>query len=717
MSTINIALLGNPNSGKTTLFNSITGAHRQVGNYPGITVEKHTLAFKVGSQDVALVDLPGTYSLSAFSEEEMVVRHMLNDERPQVAIDVVNASALERNLYLAVQLMELEMPMVIALNMMDEAESKGLRIDVKALSAGLGIPVIPCVGRSGKGVPELLRHAITVTEPSTVALSYGPDIDPVLASMTERIKNEKFLSKYPARWVAIKYIEGDSAIMTEGTEANAVFGAQLHNEVDKLAEHLAQTLDVSPEGVIADYRYGFIHGLLANDVVTRTSDYHTRSPMTAAIDSILLNRLFGPLAMLAVLWFTYWFTLNLGAYPQGWVENLFGWLNETATNLIPEGLLQSLIVSGIIDGVGGVLGFTPLIFFLFIIIAILEDSGYMARVAHLLDRVFRIFGLQGCSVMPFIVSGGISGGCAIPGIMAARTLRNPQERLATILTAPFMSCGAKVPVFLLLVAAFFPEAQQTYILFALTLTGWAAALLVSLILRKTILKSEATPFVLEIPPYRMPTLRGVLIHAWERTWMYIKKAGTVILAVSVILWAAMTFPELSADQIKPFDDKRASIEQSMPEGEARDSAILTIDSEQAEAALVNSVAGRIGVALEPVMAPVNFDWRMNIALLAGIAAKEVVVSTLGTAYSLGEVDPEDATSLGEKLQADPNWNMPLAVAFMLFVLLYAPCFVAVAVLMREAGSWKWAVFSIVGNTLFAYCVATAAYHILRAVAV
>ncbi len=713
MNSINIALLGNPNSGKTTLFNSITGAHRQVGNYPGITVEKHMLSLKVGSQDVSLVDLPGTYSLSAFSEEEVVVRHMLNDERPQVAIDVVNANALERNLYLAVQLMELQMPTVIALNMMDEAEANGLRIDVKRLSEGLGLPVVPCVGRSGKGVPELLRHAITVKEASQMELSYGPDIDPLLLEMTKRIEAENFLKKYPARWVALKFIEGDSAIAEEGHNSNAVFCAQLQNDVAKLADHIRTTLDTTPEGTIADYRYGFIHGLLA-EVVTRTADYHSRSPMTAAIDALLLNRLFGPIFMLAVLWFTYWFTLNLGAYPQGWVEEGFGWLNETATNLIPEGLLQSLIVSGIIDGVGGVLGFTPLIFFLFIIIAILEDSGYMARVAHLLDRIFRMFGLQGCSVMPFIVSGGISGGCAIPGIMAARTLRNPQERLATILTAPFMSCGAKVPVFLLLVAAFFPESQQTYVLFSLTLTGWAAALLVSLVLRKTVLKSDATPFVLEIPPYRMPTLRGVLIHAWERTWMYIKKAGTVILAVSIVLWAAMTFPELSADQIKPFDDKRVTIEQTMPEGEEREAALLTVDAEQAEKALVNSVAGRIGVALEPVMAPVNFDWRMNIALLAGIAAKEVVVSTLGTAYSLGEVDPEDATSLGEKLQADPNWNMPLAVAFMLFVLLYAPCFVAVAVLMREAGSWKWAAFSVIGNTIFAYCVATAAYHIIRA---
>ncbi len=714
MPPIHIALLGNPNSGKTTLFNSITGAHRQVGNYPGITVEKHTLTFTVGSQDVSLVDLPGTYSLSAFSEEEMVVRQVLNDERPQLAIDVVNANALERNLYLAIQLMELQIPMVVALNMMDEAEANGLRIDIDRLSEGLDLPVVSCVGRSGKGVPELLRHVITVNTPSKVLLSYGPDVDPLLEEMTKRIEAQKFLSKYPARWVALKFIEGDSAIMEEGHVANTIFCAQLENDVKKLADHLRKTLDTTPEGILADYRYGFIHALVST-AVTRTADYHARSPMTAAIDTLLLNRLFGPLFMLGVLWFTYWFTLNLGAYPQGWVEELFGWLNETASALIPEGLLQSLIVSGIIDGVGGVMGFTPLIFFLFIIIAVLEDSGYMARVAHLLDRIFRIFGLQGCSVMPFIVSGGISGGCAIPGIMAARTLRNPQERLATILTAPFMSCGAKVPVFLLLVAAFFPEAQQTYVLFALTLTGWAAALIVSLILRKTILKSDATPFVLEIPPYRMPTLRGVLIHAWERTWMYIKKAGTVILAVSIVVWASMTFPELNVDQIKPFDDKRATIEQTIAQGEARDAALLTVDAEQAEAALVNSVAGRIGVALEPVMAPLNFDWRMNIALLAGIAAKEVVVSTLGTAYSLGEIDPEDATSLSERLQADPNWNMPLAVAFMLFVLLYAPCFVAIAVLMREAGSWKWAVFSIVGNTLFAYAVATVAYHVLRSI--
>ena len=716
--TLHMALVGNPNSGKTTLFNALTGARRQVGNYPGITVEKHELSLRVGNREVRLVDLPGTYSLSAYSQEEAVVRQVLTEERPQALIDVVNAGALERNLYLVVQMLEMGVPLVVALNMMDEAEAAGLHIDIERLTRGLGVPVLPCVGRTGKGVRAVLERAVDLPSmPFTpLHISYGSDVDPVLQHMAARMEKARFLTdRYNARWAALKYLEGDTALREEGRKADAVLAAELDVLVAQLTRHLEDTLDSTPEGVIADYRHGFITALLRDGVLRRDADYQPRHRVTAALDSVLMHRGLGPLIMLGVLWLTYQLTLSVGDIPKGWLESLFGWLGEQVTALMPEGLLRSLLVSGIIDGVGSVMSFVPLIFILFMVIAVLDDSGYMARIAHMLDRVFRAFGLHGCSVMPYIVSGGIPGGCAIPGIMATRTLRSPRERLATMLTAPFLACGAKVPVFLLLVSVFFPVQHQSLMLFALTLTGWAAALLMALLLRTTVLRGEPTPFVLELPPYRMPTLRGVFIHAWERTWMYLRKAGSVILAISILLWASMTFPGLPEQQTASFELQKMVIETQELTDEAREEALADVDAAQSEAALRHSLAGRLGTFMEPVMAPAGFDWRMNIAVLAGIAAKEVVVSTLGTAYSLGEVDPEGAEqTLGQRLAADEHWNSARALSLMLFVLLYSPCFISVVVLKQESGSWGWALLPVLVNTVLAYGVSVATYQMLRA---
>jgi ferrous iron transport protein B len=418
--------------------------------------------------------------------------------------------------------------------------------------------------------------------------------------------------------------------------------------------------------------------------------------------------------MFAIIYAMFQVTFALGEMPMGWLEAFFGWLGDTATALLPEGLLASLVVSGIIDGVGGVLGFTPLIMIMFFLLSFLEDSGYMARMAYMLDRVFRVFGLHGCSVMPFIISGGIPGGCAVPGVMAARTLRSPKEKIATVLTAPFLSCGAKVPVFLLLAAAFFPNSGASA-LFWITLGGWVMALLTARLLRSTIIKGEATPFVMELPPYRMPTLKGLCLHTWERAWQYVKKAGTVILAISILLWAAMTFPGLPEEQAAAFDAQRAQIEsQAWDTDEAREAALLDIDNARAQQELRSSVAGRIGTALEPVSSLAGFDWRTNIALLGGFAAKEVIVSTLGTAYSLGEVDPEESEGLSDQLRTDPAWNVWTALSLIAFVLLYAPCFVTVAVIGRELG-WKWAGFSVAFNTFLAYGVSVGIYQIGTAI--
>jgi ferrous iron transport protein B len=432
--------------------------------------------------------------------------------------------------------------------------------------------------------------------------------------------------------------------------------------------------------------------------------------------------------MLAVVMGLYQFTFTYSEMPVGWLEVFFGWLGDLASSLLPEGLFKSLIISGVIDGVGGVLGFVPLIMFMFFGISILEDSGYLARVAYMLDRVFRVFGLHGSSVMAFIVSGGIAGGCAVPGVMATRTLRSPRERLATLLTVPFMNCGAKLPVFALLIAAFFAE-NEAIAMLIITLIAWGGALLAARLLRSTVIKGAATPFVMELPPYRFPTFKGLIIHTWERTWQYIKKAGTVILGIAIILWAMMTFPGLPDSRLKEFGQQRAAITQtvfpavlqeldaaeedtdlSAPALELKE-RLEVIDLAEAEAGLRYSLAGRIGTALEGISQLAGFDWRTNIALVGGFAAKEVVVSTLGTAYSLREVDPEESESLSKTLANSPAWSPLVAWSLIIFTIFYAPCFVAVVCLAREAGSWKWGAFSMAFNTVVAFVLATLVFQV------
>lgn len=689
-----VALAGNPNAGKTTLFNALTGARQHVGNYPGITVERKEGVAMVAGREVRILDLPGTYSLSAYSPEELVARNVLVTERPQVVVGVLNASCLERNLYLAVQLMELGAPLVLALNMMDEAEAQGLRINMPRLAELLGLPVLPLVAKRGKGVDELMAVVTSRLDAPVDApplhVSYGPDLDAALASMQQLIEQHRFLAdRYPARWIALKYLEADADILAQGRQAGPL-SAMLEEIAEKTAAHCRSTLEVEPEAIIADYRYGFIASLMRKGVLSREVAEERRA-FSEKVDRILTQRLLGPVLMFAVLLVLYHAVFTLGETPMGWTEAFFGWLSGVASEALPEGMLRSLVVSGIIDGVGGVFSFVPLIMIMFFLLAFLEDTGYMARVAYMLDRVFRMFGLHGSSVMPLIISGGVGGGCAVPGVMAARTLRSPKERLATILTAPFMTCGAKLPVFILITGVVLPE-HQAWGMFALTLTGWATALVGARILRWTVIRGPATPFVMELPPYRFPTLRGLLIHTWERTWQYIKKAGTVILAISILLWAAMTYPSLPEEQAAALPDEAAV----------------------AEASLEYSIAGRIGKALEPLSRLAGIDWRTNIALVGGFAAKEVIVSTLGTAYSLGEVDAEDAGSLAERLAANPDFTLAAAIALMLFVLIYAPCFVTVVTIWRES-NWKWALFSTAYSTVTAYVLAVAVYQVLSRV--
>ncbi len=695
-----------------------------MANYPGITVERKYANVKHENKEFVLHDLPGTYSLTAYSQEEVVTRDFIIKDKPELIVQVVDASNLQRNLYLTIQLLEMNVPVVIALNMLDVAEKRSKKIDYELLSKKIGVPVVPTVARSRKGKNELLesisKYNIKSQELNITKFSYGNDIDEYLEEAVEIIGKEEIESK----WTALKYLEADDEIISQ--HSKSTYHQDLSLKAKKLEDHIRATLDTYPEGIIADYRYGIVRNIISNVITDK--DQSNRIYFSDMIDKVLTQRLIGPIILLLILYFTYEFTFWASEYPTGLLESFFGYLRELAENTLSDGLIKSLIISGIIDGVGGVLGFTPLIFFMFFVIAILEDSGYMARMAYMLDRVFKFFGLQGNSVVPFIVSGGIAGGCAVPGVMAARTIKGNKERLLTILTAPFMACGAKIPVFALLVSAFF-IGDKGLAMLGITILSWVFALVIAKIYGSTIIKGKTSSFIMEIPPYRFPTLKGLLLHAWERTWMYIKKAGTIILAISVILWIMMTFPRLDVNQDKIFENKIKTtqseysqeiikeLETNKNEDKLSNNAkelkekISLINNEKAGYALKNSIAGRIGTSLEPLSKFAGFDWRTNIALVGGFAAKEVVISTLGTAYSLGEVDPENTDSLSAKLKGDPKWNLGVALALIFFTILYAPCFVTVIAIVKETASYKWGVFSVVSNTLIAYIFAVIAYQI------
>jgi ferrous iron transport protein B len=753
-----IALAGNPNCGKTTLFNAITGARRHVGNYPGITVEKKEGYCQVNGIQIQLVDLPGTYSLTAYSPEELVARNYLIQDRPSAVINIVDSSNLERNLYLTVQLLELGIPVLIALNMVDMATARGLEINPEELGRRLRLPVIPTVARTGRGKEELIEAAAQLVQKGAVweplYISYGPDIDPVLDKMEALIGSGSFLTDlHPARWTALKYLETDEEVIRKGKEKDPALSGKLEGLAEQVSQHLQKTLDSYPEAIIADHRYGFISALLKGGVV-KQSHKADRLYLSDQLDRVLTNRFFGPVLMMLIIYAVYTFTFTYSKVPVGWLEAGFAELGRLADSSLPPGPFKSLIVSGVIDGVGGVLGFVPLILFMFFGIAFLEDTGYLARVAYMLDRVFRTFGLHGSSVMAYIISGGIAGGCAVPGVLAARTLRSSRERIATLITAPFMNCGAKLPVFAMLIAAFF-SAKEAQVMFLLTVLSWVAALLIAKLIRSTILRGPSTPFLLELPPYRLPTFKGLLIHTWERAWQYIRKAGTIILAISIVFWALMSFPGLPETERKIYDGKRASILADPTQGvkgsllnagtsaggeapqptsplkppdprpgqvsaaanptggpgsQARLAARLDeVDNEEAQAALKNSIAGRIGSGLTFITSVNGFDWRTNVALLSGIAAKEIIISTMGTAYSLGRSRRGEKTPLSGRLAADASWTPLKAFSLIIFIMLYAPCFATVTCIIRES-SWKWGLFSMAFNTLAAFIVSALVYR-------
>lgn len=717
-----IALAGNPNCGKTTLFNAYTGSRQHVGNYPGVTVDRKEGTISVDNTPVTLVDLPGTYSLTAYSQEELVARDELSLGRVDAVIDCADASALERNMLLTVQMMEMGMPVVLACNMMDEARKAGIHIDMQKLSEQLGTPVLPIVARNGEGIREVARAALDLAKKGRkepLHVNYGPELTEAVEALEKRLSEEKILiDRYHPHWTALKLLEGDTKVQESVREARPDLAPEILSYCEGIEEKVKAATQATCESVITDARYGYIRGLLAQGVVKQDPG-KDRLALSDRLDKILTNRFLGPLIMIGVLYLMFVITFNLGAYPQEWLEDFFAWMGSELGDHMDDGLLKSLICDGIIAGVGGVVSFVPLIAIMFALIAFIEDSGYMARIAYMMDRIFRFFGLHGASVMPYIIAGGIAGGCAIPGVMATRTLRSPKEKLATLLTLPFMCCGAKVPCFLLLIAAFFPK-SPALAFFLVLCCGWVGALLMASLLRHTIIRGAGTPFVMELPPYRLPTIFSILMHMWERTWMYLKKAGTIILAISIVIWAAMTFPSLPDSQKAPFEEKVVALEgqqkglqEDSEQYKALQDQIDEANNDLAAAQLRYSYGGRIGVAIEPVTKYLGFTWRTNIALVAGVAAKEAVVSTLGTAYSMGEQDPEDAAPLGERLKQDPDFTPAVALSLMIFILFYSPCFVSLVVIKSEAGGWRWLFFSMIVDTIFAAILAFIAYNIGR----
>ena len=721
---ITVAVTGQPNSGKSTMFNAITGSAARVGNYPGITVERLEGHYHFNDHDLKLIDLPGTYSLTSYSPEEIVARNVIIDERPDVVIDMVDASSLERSLYLAIQLLEMGVPTVIGLNMMDEVRRKGIRIDTKKLAEALGTPVVECVGRIGVGKHELMAAAVELSQRAggswkPLVFSYGHDLDPVIREMVKKIEAAGFMTdRFPARWIAVKYLEDDESIIAQGDRAGEL-SRELKAMVEEVQQHTEKTLHTYPEALIADYRYGFINSILRRGILKRTEDL--RLDVSDQIDRVVTHRAMGPVLMLIALWLMFYIVFHLGSYPQGLMEKGFGLLGVGVEYIVGPGMLRSLLVKGVVDGVGAVLSFTPLIFIMFAMLVFLEDLGYMARIAYMLDRVFRLFGLHGASAMPFIMSGGIPGGCAVPGVMCSRTLRSPRERLATIFTAPFMVCGAKTTAYIILTAAFFPR-YPSLVMLCLVILAWAVALVTARFLRWTVIKGPSTPFVMELPPYRLPTFRGVAIHTWDRVRQFVSKAGTLIFGISVIMWALMSFPQLPPETVNRFEHERQQLSRELALVEADGGAgqasakaelearLQELEVRQNEMALRHSIAGRLGSAMEPISRLAGFPWQVNIAVIGAFAAKEVFVSTMATAYSMNTTAPEENFSLSQRLASDPAYTLPVILSLYVFILFYAPCMATLITIVRES-SWSWAVFVLLGSIGFAFSLSVAVYQV------
>lgn len=685
--TINIALVGNPNCGKTSLFNIASGAHEHVGNYSGVTVDAKEGYFTYKGYRINIYDLPGTYSLAAYSPEELYVRRYLKNETPDIIVNVVVASNLERNLYLTTELIDMDYRMVIALNMYDELEQSGGKLDYEQLGNMIGVPIVPTISRTGWGVSQLFDTIIDVYEGRNksvrhVHVNLGPIIEPAVTRIKDKLKSDpKCALQFSPRYLAIKLLEGDKEV--KQILRSATHFDELEQMRDEETKKIEKALNEDVESAIVNEKYGFISGALRE---TYQPGDREEAKTTRIVDSLVTNKVIGFPIFLFLMWLMFEATFVLGAYPMEWIQSGVDRLSSFFSETLSPGPLKDLLVDGIIGGVGGVIVFLPNILILYLFISVMEDSGYMARAAFIMDKIMHKIGLHGKSFIPLVMGFG----CNVPAIMACRTIESRSSRLITILINPFMSCSARLPIYVLLIGTFFPR-HASFVFLALYLLGIIVAVISAKLLRKFLFKTDETPFVMELPPYRMPTMKATLRHMWGKTEQYLRKMGGIILVASIIVWFLSYFPRNEAEDLRPLTVEETAMQQQ------------------------NSYLGKLGQWIAPAVEPLGFNWKVSIALISGTAAKELIVSTIGVLYS--ESETEGNANLSQKLTApnpltgEPDFTPLIAISFMIFVLLYFPCLASIAAIKQESGSWKWAAFSVIYNTGVAWVCAFLVYQI------
>lgn len=658
--TINVALVGNPNCGKTSIFNIAAHAHEHVGNYSGVTVDEKIGTFEYGGYTFNLCDLPGTYSLSAYSPEELYVRKHIVEKRPDIILNVVDGTNLERNLYLSTQLIDMDLAMVMALNMSDELEKSGDKLDIEQLSHLIGMPIIPTTGRNGKGIDTLFNAIIAVFEGREkharhIHVNHGQILEQQIDLLREELYHHGFSDEISTRFLSIKLLENDSEleefVQTKDDDGSIMkLRASIANEYQ---ERNGQDI----ESALTDAKYGFVRGALAE--VYQKNEKKNSHQTSDKIDSVLTHRWLSYPIFIVFMFITFFCTFFVGQYPMDWIDALFGWLGGLVENSMDEGPLRSLLVDGVIGGVGSVAVFLPNILILYLFISFMEDSGYMARAAFIMDKLMHKMGLHGKSFIPMIMGFG----CNVPAIMATRTIEDRKSRLLTMLVIPMMSCSARIPTYVILVGAFFNR-YAALILTGLYIIGMIMSVLMAKLFSRYVVKGESLPFVMELPPYRLPTAKAVGRHTWEKGKEYLKKMGTIILGASIIVWALGYFPN---------HDQYSTAQEQME----------------------NSYLGKVGKTIEPVMRPCGFDWQQSVSLLAGAAAKEVVASTMGVLYNSSdeELDEED-DSLRISQLVRSNMTPLSAASMLIFVLLYMPCISTIIAIKNESGKWKWAIFTV-----------------------
>ena len=716
--SLTIALAGNPNSGKTTIFNNLTGTRQKVGNWPGVTVEKKEGAIRKYGYDLKIIDLPGTYSLTPFSIEEIVARNFVLDENPDVVIDIIDASNLERSLYLATQFRELGCKVLFALNMADLARARGMKIDATKLSNLLDVPVTFTVGNKNEGIDMLLKMAVELAETDSPNLQkrrvkYSQDIEKAIQKLKQCLEDQIIPAiPYNPRWTATKLLEDDKIVRDRVSRNTDEHSFKILELTDELRNHIRNRFDDDPEIVMTDERYGFIAGVMKEVCTTTTRQ---RIDISRNIDLVLTNRFVGFPIFVFFIWAMFQLTFTLGEYPMEMIDSLVAWISSLLAGILPDSLVKDLVLNGILAGIGSVVIFLPNILTLFFCIALFEDTGYMARSAFLMDKIMHLIGLHGKSFIPMLMGFG----CNVPAIMASRTLESEKDRILTILITPFMSCSAKLPVYIALAGTFF-SARAGTVIFAVYLLGIVLSMLTGRLFRSTLLKGADAPFVMELPPYRVPMLPSLLIHMWDRSKIFLKKMGGVILVGSVVIWALTAFPRQTQyatdytaemrEVIAKYEDRRAvadETEKPLLEKEKEDALSALLSDRQSDQTEY-SLMGRIGKALAPVFAPLGIDWRGGVALLSGFVAKEIVVSTLGVLHAV------DADQKSEALRTALRTSgmTPLsALSMMVFVLLYLPCLATVTTIRRETGSYKWMAFSILYSTSIAWLMAFCVYQV------